>query len=166
MGEISVRFEGVSALIAALEAKKNAIDRATHDATDQSGRLLQADARANFQGTHAKGWHHLGGDKPNVVSGDLQASIRFLTPTTKEGPAKYSNRSGPTMVYSRTIELGGHITPVAAKYLSWFDAQMGVQRFRKSVDIPPRPYFSPARFSLEPKMSAIFYRSWLGAWNG
>ncbi len=165
MGDVTIKIDGVSALIAALEAKKTAIDRATYAATGESGRLLQSDARRNFQGSHAPGFHHIGGDKPNTVTGDLQASIRFLTPTVKEGPGVYSNRSGPSAVYGRIIELGGHITPIAAKYLSWFDAQMGVQRFRKSVDIPPRPYFTPSRMALPPKMEAIFYRQWSGAWS-
>ena len=165
MGDMTVRIEGVGALIAALEAKKAAIDRATYEATDTSGRLLQSDARRNFSGAHAPGFWHTGGNQPNTVTGDLQASIRFLTPTIKEGPGKYSNRSGPTAIYGRVIELGAHIDAKTAKYLHWFDVQMGVDRYKKSVDIPPRPYFTPSRMALPPKMQSIFYSAWSGAWS-
>lgn len=167
MAEITVRIGGLSPLIAAIERVKQQIDAATRDATEESADMLQRDARANFLGSHAPGWHHVGaGDRPNEVSGDLQRSIRFLTPTVQVGPATYMNRSGPTMVYSRVIELGARITPKEAKMLSWFDAQMGVQRFESGVTIPPRPYFAPARNSLPPKMYEIFKTKWSGALHG
>lgn len=165
MADITVRIEGVSALIAALEAKRVAVDRATFVATDQSGRLLQNDARRNFQGSHAPGFYHVGGDQPNTVTGNLQNSIQYLTPTHKEGLGTYSNRSGPQMVYSRVIEIGAHITPKVARLLAWFDAEAGHVRTMHEATIPPRPYFSPARFSLPPKMQSIFYSNWSNAWS-
>lgn len=165
MADITITIDGVSDVVAALEIIKAKVDRATYVATDTSGRLLQSDARHNFQGAHAPGFHHIGGDKPNTVSGHLQGSIRFLTPTIKIGPGEYSNRSGPTAIYSRVIELGARIDAKTAKYLHWFDAQMGVDRFKKSVVIPPYPYFIPARMSLAPKMQSIFYSNWSDAWS-
>ena len=50
---------------------------------------------------------------------------------------------GPTKVYGRIQELGGVITPVYAKMLSWVGDD-GVRRFANSVRLPPRPYMRPA----------------------
>ena len=166
MGDIQIRIENVSAVIAALEGIKKKLDPATRKATQQSGDELRRAARSNFVGWHAPGIHHVGGDQPNRVSGDLQQSIIALTPVSPMGPAKYQTRIGPTAIYSRVIELGAHITPKEAKMLSWFDAEMGVRRYEKGVTIPPRPFFTPAALSLAPKMRAIFVTAWKDAIDG
>ena len=166
MGDITVKIDGVSAVIARLEEIKRNIDSATRDGTQRAGETLQRDARANFQGVHGPGYHHGGGDRPNTVSGHLQGSIIFLNPVLSDGPGSYQTRIGPTAVYGRLIELGGTISPKAAGYLSWFDSQMGVRRFTKEVTVPPYPYFRPAWDTLAPKMERIFATAWTGAWNG
>lgn len=166
VGNITVKFEGLSPLIAAIEAIKPRLDAATREATKETGNTLERDARANFEGTHAPGFWHVGGDKPNTVSGNLQQSIIFLQPVTPQGPGRFATRIGPTSIYSRVIELGAHIDAKTTEYLHWFDAQYGVDRYKKSVDIPPRPFFTPARMTLGPKMEAIFYTAWKEAWHG
>lgn len=157
---ITIRSEGTARITAAIERIKKQLDIATRDATKEAGEALQAAARRNFHGYHAFGYHHLGGDSPNTVSGDLQASIQFLTPVLSEGSARYSTKIGPTAIYGRVIELGATITPKEAKMLSWFDAQMGLRRFEDEVTIPPRPYFRPAVEDLPPRMTQIFYDAW------
>lgn len=164
MGNITVSFDGVSSLIAAIEAIKPRIDAATRAATKETGNRLQTDARANFSGSHAPGWHHVGGDKPNTVSGHLQQSIMFLRPVTQTAPGRYTTKIGPTAIYSRVIELGDtiHGNPL----LAWWDAQEARWQRRHQVTVPPRPFFTPARMSLAPKMESIFYAAWREAWHG
>lgn len=165
MGEITVRIDGLGPLLASLEAVRSKMDVATHYATRTSGKQLQSDARHNFVGSHAPGWHHVGGANPNTVTGNLQASI-LSTPVVQTAPGRYSTRVGPHAIYSRVIEFGAVITPKAAKFLSWFDAQEGRQQFHKSVVIPGRPYFTPAYATMPYKMETIFALAWKQAWNG
>ena len=76
MADITVRISGVNDVIAALEAVKKRVDLATRIATQESGRKLQSDARGNFAGSHPGGFHHVGGNRPEIrVTGHLQASI-------------------------------------------------------------------------------------------
>lgn len=164
MGDITVRIEGLAPLLASLHSLKAREDAATRSATRDSGQRLVFDARSNFLGSHAPGFWHIGGARPNTVTGTLQASI-LSTSVVSTGPGRYSTRVGPHAIYARVIELGAHIDAKSAKYLHWFDAQHGVDRYKKSVDIPPRPYFVPAVSSLPSKMETIFYAAWRGAWH-
>ena len=152
--EIKVNDGSVAELIAAIEEIKAKVDSATKSATEKSAQYLQARAVANFHGAHPVGFHHVGGDKPNTVTGFLQRSIIY-SPVVG-GNGVYTTTEGPTAIYSRVIELGAHITHQEAAYLSWFDAQMGVRRFVKDVNIPPRPYFTPAYESLITHIEPIF----------
>lgn len=67
--------------------------------------IVERAAKANFQGSHAKGQPHEGGDLPNIVSGTLRRSIR-TQPVTHVGLASYRTMVAPTTVYGRRIELG------------------------------------------------------------
>ncbi len=165
MSDITITIDGLSELLASLEAIKARVDTATRYATRDSGKQLQSDARHNFSGSHAPGFWHTGGNQPNTVTGNLQASI-LSTPVVQQGRAKYATRVAPHAIYSRVIEFGAHIDVKTAKYLHWFDAQFQVDRYKKSVDIPPYPYFRPARMTLPPKMEQIFALAWRGAWHG
>lgn len=158
--DITVKPRDISPILARIEEIKEKLKVATYEATKDSGDALQAAARRNFQGTHAPGFHRVGGDRPNTVTGHLAESIIFLQPVVAVGNAKYQTRIGPTAIYSRVIELGAHIDAKTAQYLHWFDAQMGVDRYKKSVDIPPYPYFRPAVEGMPLKMAAIFESAW------
>lgn len=70
-----------------------------------SAHLVEKAAKANFDGSHKKGEPHEGGDKPNVVSGDLRRSI-VVTRTTRTAFGEFSATVGPTMIYGRRVELG------------------------------------------------------------
>ena len=61
-------------------------------------------AKGNFEGAHKKGEPHVGGDKPNIVTGTLRRSIRH-DPVHKDGLAGASTRVGPSVIYARRVEL-------------------------------------------------------------
>ena len=151
----SVDQSSLVAILAKVGEIKDKIDAATYEATKKSAEYLQSRAVHNFEGGHPYGFHHVGGAAPNTVSGFLQRSIIYKPITGAAGV--YTTHEGPTAIYARVIELGAHITPTEKKYLSWFDAQYGVQRYEKEVTIPPHPYFIPAYRSLAERMDGIFY---------
>lgn len=163
MGDINISFDGVSAIVAELEALKSRMNRATEDATTKTGDRLRHTAILNFHGSHPPGFHHVGGDAPNIVSGNLAWSI-VAPPSVNVGTGRYMTRVGPTAIYARVIEFGAHITPKERQYLSWFDAQVGTRRYLKEVNIPPHPYFTPAYEETPPQMRQIFSSAWERAW--
>ena len=71
----------------------------------QSALLIEAQAKRNFIGSHAKGQSHVGGGNPNVVTGYLRRSIQSTTPK-RVGLGAYEVTVGPTAIYGRRIELG------------------------------------------------------------
>lgn len=155
MGDITITISGAPALLAELQAIKGRLNNAVQDATTRTGQRLRQDAILHFHGSHPPGFHHVGGDAPNVVSGNLAWSI-VAPPSVNIGAGRYTTRVAPTAIYSRVIEFGAVIHPVDRKYLHWFDAQYGVGRFRKEVRIPPHPFFTPARAELPPQARQIF----------
>lgn len=95
---------------------------------------LIRDAQNNFEGTHKKGQPHVGGAKPNVVTGNLRRSI--MADSTKHlGMGIYSTTVGPTMKYGRRVELG--LAPTGAY-----------------------PYFGPAAAVVRREMAAIATANW------
>jgi Bacteriophage HK97-gp10, putative tail-component len=95
---------------------------------------LVRDAQNNFQGSHKKGQPHVGGDKPNIVTGNLRRSI--MADSMKHyGMGVYSTSVGPTMKYGRRVELG--LAPTGAY-----------------------PYFGPAAKQLRAEMGAIATANW------
>lgn len=97
---------------------------------------LVKEAMANFEGAHRKGEPHVGGNKPNVVTGTLRRSIK-ADPIRRDMTGGYSTTVGPQgAVYSRAIELGrkGHNRPF--------------------------PYFGPAAASVRARMTGIAVVNW------
>lgn len=88
-----------------LAAMPAALDAASRGAVVQSAALIEARAKRNFIGSHAKGQPHVGGDKPNVVTGMLRRSILTQGPTPL-GAGVWMARVGPTAIYGRRVELG------------------------------------------------------------
>jgi hypothetical protein len=95
---------------------------------------LIKDAQNNFEGSHKKGQPHVGGDKPNVVTGNLRRSI-MADSLNHYGMGIWSTRVGPTMKYGRRVELG--LAPTGAY-----------------------PYFGPAAAKLRAEMGAIATANW------
>lgn len=69
-------------------------------------------AMGNFEGSHKKGERHVGGSKPNIVTGNLRRSI-FMTPPVRSGVDWHITVAFGAM-YGRAVELGK--TPGSAKY--------------------------------------------------
>lgn len=100
---------------------------------EASNRLIK-DARSNFQGSHKKGEPHVGGNKPNVVTGNLRRSI-MSDGLTHIAMGEYGTKVAPTMRYGRRVELG--LAPTGAY-----------------------PYFGPATAKLRGEMGAIAAANW------
>lgn len=81
------------------------IDRASRVVLAKSAAVIEAGAKRNFIGSHARGEPHVGGDRPNVVTGMARRSI-LTTPLQRTGEGGWSTQVGPTVVYGRRLELG------------------------------------------------------------
>ena len=92
-------------------------DLASKAIVSQSAALVVAKAQGNFEGVRirvksstGKSWsiypdRHVGGDKPNIITGNLRRSIR-MTPIVKVGRGDYWTKVGPNAIYGRSVELG------------------------------------------------------------
>ena len=96
---------------------------------------LVKDAQANFQGSHKKGEPHVGGNKPNIVTGNLRRSI-MPDSLRHISMGAYTTNVGPTMKYGRRVELG--MAPHGGAY----------------------PYFGPAAAKLRLEMAAVATANW------
>jgi hypothetical protein len=112
----------------------------------ESAATVEAAAKANFQGSHAKGQPHVGGDKPNVVTGTARRSIRH-EPVRSDGLAGAHTRVGPTVSYFRRLELGFS----------------GVDSLGRRYDQPGYPSFEPAVKSTKDPLEQIARTHWTRA---
>lgn len=104
--------------------------------------LVERAAKKNFEGHHKRGYPHVGGDKPNVVTGALRRSIH-ADPIRAYGTYEYGTSIGPRTVYARRVELG-------------FDGGAG----RGQQATRAFPYFRPAVESTREAMHEIAARHW------
>jgi hypothetical protein len=130
-------WQGEDKLKAALDALLLRIDAASKQIVAQGSALAISAAQRNFQGTHAKGEPHVGGDLPNIVTGDLRRSIS-ADPIRRYAVAAYSVRLGPRMVYARSVEFG-------------YNGSRGY------------PYFTPAMRQVTPVINQTAQRLWAQA---
>ncbi|WP_427130304.1 HK97 gp10 family phage protein [Pseudarthrobacter sp. S9] len=109
-------------------------DAAARENVRVAAMTLVRDAQNNFEGSHKKGQPHVGGSKPNIVTGNLRRSIMAdsLRHTAMGG---YTTSVGPTLKYGRRVELG--LAPTGAY-----------------------PYFGPAAAHLRTEMAAIATANW------
>ena len=115
-------------------------DMASKAIVSESAALVVAKAQSNFEGTRirvksstGKSWsvypeRHVGGDKPNIITGYLRRSIRS-TPIIKLGRGDYVTKVGPNAIYGRSVELGykgskGYpfFTPAVEEAMTQFEA--------------------------------------------
>lgn len=129
-------WKGRPELDAALAVIVARAERTAKEIVMEGAALVERAAKQNFQGKHRPGQPHVGGDRPNVVTGSLRRSIGHervkLTPTRG-----YSTRVGPRMIYSRSVELGNPRT-----------------------NSRPFPYFTPAVETVRPQLQALAARKW------
>ena len=99
------------------------------NAAKAGGHVIEGNAKVNIGNTFS-------GKSVGGLAGSIQVVLDKSTETSAEVSV------GPTVIYGRIQELGGVITPVAAKMLSWVDD--GVRIFAHMVHLPARPYLRPA----------------------
>lgn len=80
---------------------------------------------------------------PNVITGTLRRGIRH-EPITPWGAMGWQTKVGPTVIYSRRIELGFH----------------GADSRGRVYDQPGYPYFVPAFRKVIYTAGSIFYKHW------
>ena len=134
MTGFDVMWTGIADLEKAVVRAGAQVDAAARENVRVGAMTLIRDAQSNFEGSHRKGEPHVGGDKPNIVTGNLRRSIMAdsLKHTAMGG---YSTSVGPTMKYGRRVELG--LAPTGAY-----------------------PYFGPAAAHLRTEMAAIATANW------
>lgn len=102
---VTAKVEGLADFNRAMRGLSRRIDQAGRGIASESLAVVERAAKGNFEGTHPPGFPHVGGAKPNIVTGHLRRSIRS-TPVRKTGLASWEGEMGPTAVYGRRIELG------------------------------------------------------------
>lgn len=119
-----------------------AADAAARENVVKGAAALEAAAKRNFQGSHPRGQPHVGGDRPNVVTGTLRRSITH--DPVRRAFGGYATRVGPSTVYARRVELGWPNS----------DGTRGHQRTR------PFPYFTPAYDQVRRELTEIAAATW------
>lgn len=131
---MSIRWLGVGELEAALTKVAGQAEEASRALVERSAAMVEAAAKANFDGSHARGRPHVGGSKPNVVTGTLRRSIH-ADPVRRYGLSDYGTVVGPHVIYGRRVELG----------------------YNGST---PHPYFAPAVQAVRPRFAELSARTW------
>ena len=125
---------GVDAFLAGLKKVSAQADAASKTIVSKGGLLVTREAQANFEGSHKRGEPHVGGAKPNVVTGALRRSIR-PDPVRPLGRFEYGTTVGPRLIYGRAVELG--------------------YQTRRAF-----PYFMPAALKAQPQLRELAATTW------
>ena len=102
---VTGEWVGLKALYERIAEVGTQADEAAREIVTRSAALAERAAKANFEGSHKKGQPHVGGSKPNVVTGTLRRSIR-TDPVARLGLATYGTTLAPRVIYARRVELG------------------------------------------------------------
>ena len=105
MSNFTAVWLGVKEFTSALEKIAAEYDTTTRTALIAAATEVETAAKNNFDGSHKPGEPHVGGSKPNVVTGTLRRSITF-DPPHRDGVASYSTSVAPHTIYARRVELG------------------------------------------------------------
>lgn len=109
MPTTTIHWHGLTEWNAALRTAEDGINKANRAAIVTLGAMAEREAKANFVGSHRRGMPHVGGVRPNVVTGNLRRSIT-QTGAQPCGIASWKTTIYPSAIYSRAVELGrqGH----------------------------------------------------------
>ena len=143
---VTAHVEGLGDFNKAVAAMQRRIANAGRGIVSESLAVVERAAKKNFEGSHPPGFPHVGGSKPNVVTGHLRRGIR-TTPVRRIGVTEWEGDVGPTAIYGRRIELGypgGGSGP-------------GHQRTR------PFPYLKPAADDSHARIRAVAVKHWTRA---
>lgn len=135
--------DGLDDFNRAIVAMQRRIDGAGRGIVSEGLAVVERAAKGNFEGSHPPGFPHVGGSKPNIVTGHLRRGITS-TPARRAGVATWEGDVGPTAVYGRRIELGypgGGTGP-------------GHQRTRAF------PYLKPAADDSHKRLQAVATKRW------
>lgn len=124
---LSVDWLGIKEFQHAVEKATRKIDAETRLTVATLSSMLIKDAMANFEGAHKKNEPHVGGSKPNIVTGTLRRSIRN-DGINRVGFGIYTTTVGPSTEYGRRVEMGFKGTDSAGRTFAQ----------------PAYPYFGPA----------------------
>lgn len=136
-------WEGLGPVMEAFAKVSAQADLAARSIVAKAAAEAEKQAKAGFSGSHAKGEPHVGGNKPNIVTGNLRRSIKH-DPVHRDGIASYGTTVGPTAVYGRRVELG----------YAGGGGGPGHQRTR------PFPYFEPGARRAQARFDAIAAAEW------
>jgi hypothetical protein len=134
----------------AMEMMQRRINHATKGIARKGADHVVGAAKRNFEGTHPRGHPHVGGNKPNIVTGHLRRSIKRGS-VVRVGDLAWQVEAGPTAVYGRRIELGYPGVPGGGR---------GRQHTRAF------PYFKPAVAASADEIHRIGVRGWSAAIEG
>jgi HK97 gp10 family phage protein len=130
---VSVIWEGMQAFRDTLKAIEDAANKATETAVKKGAALIEAKAKA----------------RSPVLHGANRRSIHVEGPIPM-GFLGYSASIGPSMIYSRRLELGFS----------------GTDAIGRAYHQAPRPYLAPGLADAQPELAAIFSAAWAAATSG
>lgn len=139
MASEGIVWHGLKEFDAVMDRILAAVDGATARGVGEAAHLVEAKAKANASG-------HPG---PGVVTGANRRSI-YVDGPRREGIGAYSARIGPSMIYSRRLELG-------------FDGADSLGRIYHQA---PRAFLRPALDDARSEFDAIFAKHWGAAVEG
>lgn len=134
-----LEWTGVPEFAAALDRIIGAAEAETRAAVAEAAGEVEKQAKQ----------HASGRPGPEVVTGTLRRGITH-EPIVPWGVRGWATTVGPTVIYSRRIELGFH----------------GADSRGRHYDQPGYPYFGPAWHAVAPRMTAIYAAHWRRALTG
>jgi hypothetical protein len=158
---VTIIMTGVAEFQRALDGLVAGASAASRQAVTSGGHLLEAQVKQvlteshrtsnsggrDSRGRFVKNQHFASppGQPPALVTGTLRRSIR-VTSATPKGATGWEISVGPTAIYGRIQELGGH----TGAYNSY---------------LPPRPYMAPAlkRVIDDGSLAACYATAWRAA---
>lgn len=124
----------------------SALDGVVRDADAGSKRAI---ARGGAEVVKVGQENASGAPGPDVVTGTLRRGIR-MTPVHRAGPIGWQTEVGPTVIYSRRIDLGFH----------------GADALGRVYNQEAKPYFTPAWEKVVRRLPGIYAEEWTKAITG
>jgi len=140
---VSMHIIGLSEFQAAFIKVGAQADQAAKASVQEGTKYFLNQAINGFEGSHAAGEPHVGGNKPNVVTGNLRRSLKAQG-IEHIGIGEWSGTAGPSMAYARRVELGAK----------------GPDSLGRIMNSRPFPYVQPAYDELQKKLPSIVATNW------
>lgn len=144
MASFHVETSGLAESRAALKVKVRAVNAATRTATRQAKNHLDREVKNTLRRrSHRRGTPtpSPAGEPPAKISGNLARTVRSRGPRMLRRGV-WEAEIGPTAVYSRIQELGGHTGRGHRTHL------------------PPRPYMKPTTRAQLARLHEFYRRAW------